>query len=191
MDKRQKKAYKQELRDEESAVRAILNEWSPITGVPEDEAPDEYDCLVDKVLSLLHKELCTEAEVHTLIVGELTDHFGIQPPADTPEVAHRLYSVRLKPHYERESESVSGPFYVQKDVCIACCAPEVVAPLLIGFTDQGNHCYFKRQPENLQEVDQAIEALRVSCIAAHRYCGSDPGILEKLRKLGLDDQIDQ
>lgn len=65
-------------------------------------------------------------------------------------------------------------------------APLEVAPDLMGFHKDtkgngGSHCYFKKQPQTLEEVKQAIEAVSVSCCGAVRYCGVNPDILKAIR----------
>jgi hypothetical protein len=99
--------------------------------------------------------------------------------------------------FESYPENTPGAFYVQKDLCITCRAPESVAPDLIGFyedpsrTNRQSHCYFKKQPETAEELDRAIKAVRVSCCGAYRYAGEDPDVEKKLRLFGDDTAIDQ
>jgi hypothetical protein len=98
---------------------------------------------------------------------------------------------------EREPENAPGDFYVMQGCCLQCGAPQAAAPDLIAFSDDRQddntvvHCYFKRQPVTAAEVDQSIEAMRVSCIEALRYSGSDADIVKKLQKLKLGRQIDK
>lgn len=47
----------------------------------------------------------------------------------------------------------------------------------------GHSCYFRRQPETAEEIEQAIRAVHVSCCGAVQYSGSDPEILERLTEL--------
>ncbi len=85
-----------------------------------------------------------------------------------------------------------GPFYVEGGYCIACDAPRTEAPDLMG-TDDGNgdyHCYFKKQPENAEEIERAIMACRVSRTQAVRYAGNDPAILNRLRELNAAESSD-
>lgn len=58
---------------EARAVRAILNEWDPIPGSP----PDEYDCLVDHIVSALHQGKTQSSQIAALISLELKNHFGL------------------------------------------------------------------------------------------------------------------
>jgi hypothetical protein len=52
------------------------------------------------------------------------------------------------------------------------------------------HCYFKRQPQTPEEVQQAIRAVHVGCCGAVRYGGRDPQIINRLRALGSSDDCD-
>lgn len=83
-------------------------------------------------------------------------------------------------------KNVPGSFYVVNSECMTCGYPHVLAPDLMAWDAdaQGreNHCYFKKQPETPQEIDQAIKAIEGSCCGALRYSGSDPKILQKLQK---------
>ena len=90
---------------------------------------------------------------------------------------------------ERTPLNAEGDFYVEKDLCLACMAPEYEAPELMGF-DEETFCYFKRQPTTPEELDHAIEAVCVSCIAALRYAGNDPEVLDRLRAKGAGEQCD-
>jgi ferredoxin len=92
------------------------------------------------------------------------------------------------PKRERTPLNSTGDFYVEKDMCLACFAPEDTAPDLIAY-DHDTGCYFKKQPETDEELDRAIEAVEVSCIAALRYCGNNPHIIQRLRKVkGIDGE---
>jgi ferredoxin len=93
--------------------------------------------------------------------------------------------------HESYSENASGDFYVEQDMCIACRAPESVAPDLVGFyedpsgTGRESHCYFKKQPETAEEMSRAIKAICISCCGAYRYAGSVPEVKEKTQKRRL------
>ncbi len=90
---------------------------------------------------------------------------------------------------ERTPLNAEGDFYVEKDMCITCLAPEHEAPELMGL-DETTGCYFRRQPQTPEELEHAIEAVHASCVAALRYAGSDPEILERLRAKGCRSQSD-
>src|SRR6266850_4397296 len=90
-----------------------------------------------------------------------------------------------------------GDFYVEADMCITRGAPPAAAPDLVVFyvdpagNDRNTHCYFQRQPTSPREVEQAIQAVHLSCCQAVRYRGSDPTILRRLVALGDAESCDQ
>jgi hypothetical protein len=90
-----------------------------------------------------------------------------------------------------------GAFYVEREMCIVCRAPERAAPDLMGFFDdpdgsgRRSHCYFKRQPRTAAEVGRALEAIHVSCCGAVRYGGSDPAVVRELARRGDGDACDE
>jgi hypothetical protein len=90
-----------------------------------------------------------------------------------------------------------GDFYVQNDECITCRAPESVAPDLIGFfedpsgTNARSHCYFKKQPQTVGEIDRAVKAVYANCCGSYRYAGSNRDIKKKLKKAGCQAAIDE
>lgn len=51
------------------------------------------------------------------------------------------------------------------------------------------HCYFKKQPETPDELEQAIDAIKVTCCGAGVYSGDDLYVLRKLRSGGHGDAI--
>ncbi|MFM7023633.1 MAG: ferredoxin [Flavobacteriales bacterium] len=71
----------------------------------------------------------------------------------------------------RHPLNVSGDFYVEKDSCILCGAPEVEASGLMEHSNDG--CYFVRQPQTDEEIEHAISAIAVSCVSAVRYGGTE------------------
>ncbi len=81
-----------------------------------------------------------------------------------------------------------GDFYVERDSCTLCGAPEAEAIGLIGHSDDG--CYFIRQPETDEEIEQAINAIAVSCVSAVRYGGTDLKIIKRLYDLNLATECD-
>jgi len=92
---------------------------------------------------------------------------------------------------ERYPENSKGDFYVENQVCITCGAPEAEAPDLIEHSKlEYGHCYFKKQPTTPDELDRAISAMQVSCIAGIRYGGKDQAILKRLYDLGLQAECD-
>lgn len=89
---------------------------------------------------------------------------------------------------ENSDLSAQGDFYNEGD-CLVCGAPHAEAPTLIDYAPDGR-CYFKKQPQNEAELDQAIGALWVSCISAIRYRGTDEALLKRLYENGLADSCD-
>jgi hypothetical protein len=70
-----KKEYIQYAKD----LRKILNEWDFIGIYPFKGGPkDEYDCLINPILSHLHKNI-TEEELNNFLIKELDEHFGLNP----------------------------------------------------------------------------------------------------------------
>ncbi len=100
--------------------------------------------------------------------------------------------VRQPREFKAHPDNVPGPFYTE-DACLFCGAPEAAAPELIGWTNyskEGMNCIFVKQPESPEEVEKAINAMSVSCVANLRYRGNDPVILEKLKAMGNGDICD-
>lgn len=91
--------------------------------------------------------------------------------------------------HERTPLNIEGDFYVKKDMCLSCVVPELIAPELMGY-DSEIGCYFKKQPQNSEEIDHAVEAIWSSCIEALRYAGSDPDVLERMRNRGCKSASD-
>jgi hypothetical protein len=87
-------------------------------------------------------------------------------------------------------KNAPGPFYVEKGCCISCQAPYNEAPELMSHDEDGGHCFFRRQPEAPEEVEQAIRACCMSCVSAARYSGDDPEILRRFRELDHVDASD-
>lgn len=80
----------------------------------------------------------------------------------------------------RFEKNVPGPFYGTGE-CMACGAPEVEAPhLLAPLVGDNYDTYFVRQPATPDEVEHACRALESCCVAALRYGGRDPLIIQRL-----------
>lgn len=89
----------------------------------------------------------------------------------------------------RYHENFQGDFYVECDVCTSCGAPQAEAPDLIDHSKADyRHCYFKKQPETDEEIERAITAIAVSCVAGLRYGGTNEKILKRLYEMGEGDQ---
>ena len=91
--------------------------------------------------------------------------------------------------FERTPLNTEGDFYVVRDTCLTCMAPHQEAPELMGL-DEATGCYFRRQPQNTEEVAHAVEAVWASCVEALRYAGNVPEVLERLRAKGCKSQCD-
>jgi hypothetical protein len=80
------KSTKHQIRTEASHVRDVLNNWNPIPGSPK----DEYDCLVDHIVSALHRGV-DAPDLSKLIESEFHEHFGLPvEPQDVRSVAVTL-----------------------------------------------------------------------------------------------------
>jgi len=65
--------------------------------------------------------------------------------------------------------------------CLACGAPESVAPELLAKLDLSNSkTYFVRQPETTTELELACFAMESCCVNALRYCGTEKAIISRL-----------
>jgi hypothetical protein len=109
-----------------------------------------------------------------------------------------LYAQAMSnPIVKTYAENAPGPFYVQRDECITCRVPESVAPDLIGFfedpsgTGRRSHCYFKKQPETVGEIERAVKAVQSNCCGSYRYTGSDSEIREKLKRAHCKEAIEE
>jgi hypothetical protein len=91
------------------------------------------------------------------------------------------------PKFISHPKSAPGDFYVEKGKCLACGVPHVVAPDLVGWTDEKfPHCFWKKQPETPAEVERAIGVLEAQELGCHRYAGTDLAILERLLSTNCD-----
>ncbi len=84
---------------------------------------------------------------------------------------------------ERTPKNAPGPFYVAKDECIACRAPEAEARGLMSFDDDRASCFFERQPTTREEEYRAVRAVWASCCGAVRYGGNDTRVNARLESL--------
>ncbi len=70
-------AFKKEF----AIVRTQVNEWDPIglmaSGCPE----DEYDCITQRLISLLHR-FASDHEIQDWLQRFIPDHFGVALSAD-------------------------------------------------------------------------------------------------------------
>jgi len=116
--------------------------------------------------------------------------FFTKKPDPAIAAAYDFGALVLRPNKIVIDDEIENGFYVDKDVCIACGAPEAEAPKLIEHSVGSGECYFKIQPKTEEEVTQAINAVMVSCIDALRYGGKDERILKRMYELGLSGNCD-
>src|SRR5438309_3239760 len=91
------------------------------------------------------------------------------------------------PKFTPHPKCVPGDFYVENGQCLACGVPHVVAPDLVGWTDEKfPHCFWKKQPGTPAEIERAIKVLEVQELECHRYAGTDPAILDRLLSTSCD-----
>lgn len=86
-----------------------------------------------------------------------------------------------------------GDFYVADGLCIACTAPEHEAPDLMAHDTAVNghyQCYFRKQPQNPEELEHAIWAVAVGCCGSVRYGGTNKAILARLVELRSAEACD-
>ena len=99
--------------------------------------------------------------------------------------------------HPRYPENVEGDFYTTGTLesgadCLDCGLPEGEAPYLLApMGDDHYDTYFIKQPENEEEIEQAIWACKVCCTGALRYSGKDKNILKKLGEEYCDYKIDE
>ena len=86
----------------------------------------------------------------------------------------------VQPRRQRCPLNSPGPFYTTGQ-CMACEAPEAMAPDLLAPLTGGNYTtYFVRQPQTPEEVERACSAIVVCCVMDLRYGGTDRAIIERL-----------
>lgn len=99
--------------------------------------------------------------------------------------------MRITPTPDRFPQNAQGDFYVENGICTNCGAPGAEAPDLIDHSKgEYGHCYFKKQPQTVDEIERAINAIAVSCISGLRYGGTDEKILKRLYEIGESGQCD-
>ena len=84
---------------------------------------------------------------------------------------------------DRTPKNAPGAFYVAKDECIACRAPEAEARGLMSYDEEYSSCFFERQPTTPEEEYRAIRAVWASCCRAVKYGGNDPRVVARLDNL--------
>lgn len=90
MSGRSNKAVKRQFRKEADYVQGLLIELDAIPGSP----ADEYDCLVDRVVSAIHRGADTEG-LADLIQAECREHFGLEVERSSAwRVAQKIQAFR-------------------------------------------------------------------------------------------------
>jgi hypothetical protein len=92
------------------------------------------------------------------------------------------------PQSSHPTLSDEGDFYVEADCCLLCGISEDIAPEV--FQTGEDHCFAKRQPCSLDEVDRTIRAMWSSEVDCIRYRGRDAGLLDRLARAGMIGQAD-
>ena len=97
-----------------------------------------------------------------------------------------------RPKFTPHPRSAPGDFYVEVGKCLACGVPQAVAPDLVGWVDElKRHCYWIKQPETTEELDQAIKVLDSQELECHRYAGTDPAVLSRVATTCCDYPLEQ
>ncbi len=95
--------------------------------------------------------------------------------------------------FQAHPQSTPGDFYVIDNECLACGAPHVVAPDLIGWAtveaEEYLHCIWKKQPETPAEWQQAFMAFDVCEMECYRYAGSDPNAIDRIGYKHCDQAV--
>ena len=82
--------------------------------------------------------------------------------------------------HERFHKNAIGDFYTTGD-CLACEIPEHECPECLALLNDGNiDTYFLKQPETHEEIKKACSAALSCCVAAIRYGGKEPDIINQL-----------
>lgn len=99
--------------------------------------------------------------------------------------------IELPQQGKRVPQCAPGDFYVEYGACITCGNAPIEAPTLMQQVgDDCHHCYFRRQPQTPEEVEQAIGAVCVSETDAVRYGGTDQAIIRRIHELGAGRSCD-
>jgi hypothetical protein len=89
--------------------------------------------------------------------------------------------------------NVAGDFYVEDGCCTMCEVPFTEATGLFGHhadPEGYQHCFVKRQPQDLIELEQMVSAIRCAELGCIRYRGDDRLIISRLREADSLDVCD-
>jgi hypothetical protein len=96
----------------------------------------------------------------------------------------------LEPKHQAHPASAPGDFYVEDGMCLACGVPHLVAPSLIGWVEgPDSHCFWKKQPESVAELEQALAVFGAQDAGCHRYAGHDEAILRRVPSAFCDHPL--
>lgn len=86
-----------------------------------------------------------------------------------------------------------GDFYIANEDCTACGAPQAEAPDIIEHAKVDGHCYFKKQPQTEDELDQVVKAMmKATTMMRNWTLIPDPkGNIQIYRKFWKDPNWDQ
>ena len=90
---------------------------------------------------------------------------------------------------EVSSRSAQQNFYVENTCCASCGIPQVVAPDLVGWRDDGGplDCRWIKQPSTEEELQQAFAIFDSQELGRHRYRGTDPKIQARIGSQHCDN----
>jgi hypothetical protein len=87
---------KNQIKKERKKLSQLVNKWDPLGLIKIGSPEDEYDCLSDKVYSMLNRNVQEEAMI-TEIALEFENHFGCPVKPESIRIfAKKLNSLRLK-----------------------------------------------------------------------------------------------
>src|SRR5687767_2898056 len=96
---------------------------------------------------------------------------------------HLCWQLMNDQEIKRFPKNAPGPFYVEDDICMHCGAPEAAAPDLMDFDEESRSCYFKKQPSTPEELEQAMQAVWVSCCESVHYSTEDSVVLQQINEI--------
>ena len=65
-----------------------------------------------------------------------------------------------------------------------------MAPEMFKYTDDEQHCFIYRQPENPADLEKMFQVLKTQDILCIRCRSRDRGLLKQLKQQGLKDTCD-
>jgi hypothetical protein len=77
------KELKDKYKNEYQRIKGLVNNFDPCGLIHSGAPEDEYDCLTNQLISLTIKGATIE-KLKSLIINEMTDHFGVDIPTIEP-----------------------------------------------------------------------------------------------------------